>query len=48
MAKAVETRIYGLHYDPQASERIGYLASQQRLAYNFRALSMLLPNDKSM
>lgn len=34
MAKAVETRIYGLHYDPQTSERIGYLASQQRLAYN--------------
>ena len=34
MAKAIETRIYGLHYDPQTSERIGYLASQQRLAYN--------------
>ena len=34
MAKAVETKIYRLHYDPQTSERIGYLASQQRLAYN--------------
>ena len=34
MVKAVETRIYRLHYDPHTSERIGYLASQQRLAYN--------------
>ena len=34
MVKAVETRIYRLRYDPQTSERIGYLASQQRLAYN--------------
>ena len=34
MAKAIETRIYGLHYDPQTSERIGYLTSQQRLSYN--------------
>ena len=34
MVKAVETRIYKLHHDSQTSERIGYLASQQRLAYN--------------
>ena len=37
MVKAVETRIYRLHHDPQTSERIGYLASQQRLAYNIAA-----------
>ncbi len=37
MVKAVETRIYRLHHDPQMSERIGYLASQQRLAYNIAA-----------
>ena len=34
MVKAVETRIYRLHHDPHTSERIGYLVSQQRLAYN--------------
>ena len=32
MVKAVETRIYRLHHDPQTSERVGYLVSQQRLA----------------
>ena len=37
MVKTVETRIYRLHHDPQMSERIGYLASQQRLAYNIAA-----------
>ena len=37
MVKAVETRIYRLHHDSQMSERIGYLASQQRLAYNVAA-----------
>ena len=37
MLKAVETRIFRLHYHPQMSERIGYLASQQRLAYNVAA-----------
>ena len=37
MAKAVETRVYRLHHDPQMSERIGYLVSQQRLAYNIAA-----------
>ena len=40
MAEAVETRIYRLHYDPHTSERIGYLTSQQRLAYNI-AVSIL-------
>lgn len=34
MVKAVETRMYRLHHDPQTSEHVGYLASQQRLAYN--------------
>ena len=34
MVKAVETRIFRLHHDPHTSERIGYLVSQQRLAYN--------------
>ncbi len=34
MVKAVETRIYRLRHNPQTSGRIGYLASQQRLAYN--------------
>ncbi len=37
MVKAVETRVYRLHHDSQMSERIGYLASQQRLAYNIAA-----------
>ena len=37
MVKVVETKIYRLHYDPQSSERIGYLVSQQRLAYNVAA-----------
>ncbi len=37
MVRAVETRIYRLHHDPETSERIGYLASQQRLAYNIAA-----------
>ncbi len=37
MVKAVETRIFRLHHDPQTSERIGYLTSQQRLAYNIAA-----------
>ncbi len=37
MVKTVETRIYRLHHDSQMSERIGYLASQQRLAYNVAA-----------
>ena len=37
MVKAVETRICRLHHDSQTSERIGYLVSQQRLAYNVAA-----------
>ena len=37
MVRAVEARIYRLHHDSQVSERIGYLASQQRLAYNIAA-----------
>ena len=32
--RAIETRIFRLHHDADVSARIGYLASQQRLAYN--------------
>ena len=34
MPTAIETRIFRLHHDADVSARIGYLASQQRLAYN--------------
>ena len=34
MPTAIETRIFRLHHDAAVSARIGYLASQQRLAYN--------------
>ena len=34
MPTAIETRIFRLHHDADVSTRIGYLASQQRLAYN--------------
>ena len=34
MPTAIETMIYRLHHEPVVSARIGYLASQQRLAYN--------------
>ena len=34
MPATIETRIFRLHHDAAVSARIGYLASQQRLAYN--------------
>ena len=34
MPTAIETRIFRLHHEATISARIGYLASQQRLAYN--------------
>ena len=34
MPAAIETRIFRLHHEADVSTRIGYLASQQRLAYN--------------
>ena len=34
MTQAIATRICKLTHDPSISARIGYLASQQRLAYN--------------
>ena len=34
MPTAIETRIFRLHHEAAVSARIGYLASQQRLAYN--------------
>ena len=34
MPTAIETRIFRLHHDAAVNARIGYLASQQRLAYN--------------
>lgn len=35
MPATIETRIFKLRHDPDASRRIGYLVSQQRLAYNY-------------
>ena len=34
MPTAIETRIFRLHHNAAVSASIGYLASQQRLAYN--------------
>ena len=34
MAEVVRTVIYKLHYDPDVSEHVGFLWTQQRLAYN--------------
>ena len=35
MAEIIRTKIYKLRYDPDVSDHIGYLGSQQRLAYNW-------------
>ena len=45
MPTAIETRIFKLRHDPDASKRIGYLVSQQRLAYNY-AVNILNPNTR--